>query len=30
VQADLKGGGSINTETVNHQIIFGLAAHFDL
>ena len=30
VQAELNGGGSINTETVNHQIIFGLAAHFDL
>jgi lipid A oxidase len=30
VEAELKGGGSINTETVNHQIIFGLAAHFDL
>jgi len=30
VQADLTGGGSINTETVNHQIIFGLAAHFDI
>lgn len=30
VQANLTGGGSINTETVNHQIIFGLATHFDL
>jgi lipid A oxidase len=30
VEAELKGGGSINTETVNHQIIFGLAGHFDL
>lgn len=30
VEAELKGGGSINTETVNHQIIFGVAAHFDL
>jgi lipid A oxidase len=30
VQAELKGGGSINTETVNHQLIFGLAAHFDI
>jgi len=27
---DLKGGGTINTETVNHQLIFGLAAHFDI
>ncbi|ESS71900.1 hypothetical protein MGMO_85c00250 [Methyloglobulus morosus KoM1] len=30
VEDDLKGGGTINTETVNHQLIFGLAAHFDL
>ncbi len=30
VQADLTGGGTINTETVNHQIIFGLSANFDL
>ena len=30
VEADLKGGGTINTETVNHQLIFGIAAHFDL
>jgi lipid A oxidase len=30
VQADLTGGGAINTETVNHQLIFGLAAHFVL
>ena len=30
VQADLTDSGAINTETVNHQIIFGLAAHFDL
>lgn len=30
VEAELKGGGSINTETVNHQIAFGIAAHFDL
>jgi len=30
VEDELKGGGTINTETVNHQIIFGLAAHFDL
>lgn len=28
VEDDLKGGGTINTETVNHQLIFGLAAHF--
>ncbi|MFA5983022.1 MAG: hypothetical protein WC782_03310 [Methylococcaceae bacterium] len=25
---DLKGGGTISKETVNHQLIFGLAAHF--
>jgi lipid A oxidase len=30
VEDDLKGGGTINTETVNHQLIFGVAAHFDL
>jgi len=30
VEDDLKGGGTISTETVNHQLIFGLAAHFDL
>jgi hypothetical protein len=30
VEAELNNGGTINTETVNHQIIFGLAAHFDL
>lgn len=30
VEAELTGGGSINTESVNHQLIFGLAAHFDL
>lgn len=30
VEDQLKGGGTINTETVNHQLIFGLAAHFDL
>jgi lipid A oxidase len=30
VEDELKGGGSINTETVNHQLIFGVAAHFDL
>jgi lipid A oxidase len=28
VEDDLTGGGTINTETVNHQLIFGLAAHF--
>jgi lipid A oxidase len=30
VEANLKGGGTINTETVNHQLILGLAAHFDI
>lgn len=30
VHADLTGGGSISTQTVNHQLVFGLAAHFDL
>jgi lipid A oxidase len=30
VEDELKGGGTVNTETVNHQLIFGLAAHFDL
>jgi lipid A oxidase len=30
VEDQLKGGGTINTETVNHQLIFGLAAHFDI
>ncbi len=28
VEDSLKGGGTISTETVNHQLIFGLAAHF--
>ncbi|WP_019864514.1 outer membrane beta-barrel protein [Methylovulum miyakonense] len=28
VEDDLTGGGTISTETVNHQLIFGLAAHF--
>ncbi len=30
VEAELTDGGTITTETVNHQIIFGLAAHFDI
>lgn len=30
VRADLNGGGSIDAETVNHQLIFGLAANFKL
>ena len=30
VEDELKGGGVINTETVNHQLIFGVAAHFDM
>jgi lipid A oxidase len=30
VEDDLRGGGTISTETVNHQLIFGLAAHFDI
>ena len=30
VTANLAGGGTINTETVNHQLILGLAAHFDI
>jgi lipid A oxidase len=30
VEDDLQGGGMISTETVNHQLIFGLATHFDL
>ncbi len=30
VEDDLKGGGVITTETVNHQLIFGLSAHFDI
>lgn len=30
VAANLTGGGTINTETVNHQLILGLAAHFDI
>lgn len=29
VSDDLKGGGTIDTETVNHQIMFGLTAHFE-
>ena len=29
VEANLKGGGTINTENVNHQLIVGLSAHFD-
>jgi lipid A oxidase len=29
VEDDLTGGGILSTETVNHQLIFGLAAHFD-
>lgn len=28
VEDNLTGGGTISTETVNHQLIFGLAAHF--
>ncbi|MDD5273664.1 MAG: hypothetical protein PHU14_13205, partial [Methylovulum sp.] len=28
VEDDLTGGGTISTETVNHQLIFGLTAHF--
>ena len=28
VEDDLTGGGTISTETVNHQLIFGLALHF--
>lgn len=30
VEDDLVGGGTIDTETVNHQFIFGLSARFDL
>ena len=30
VQDNLAGGGVINTETVNHQLIFGLSGHFDI
>ncbi len=30
VEDELRGGGTISTETVNHQLIFGLATHFDL
>jgi lipid A oxidase len=30
VDDDLIGGGTITTETVNHQFIFGLSARFDL
>ncbi|MFZ2727454.1 MAG: hypothetical protein WAX77_14460 [Methylococcaceae bacterium] len=30
VEDDLIGGGTIDTETVNHQFIFGLSARFDL
>ncbi|CAL1241618.1 outer membrane beta-barrel protein [Candidatus Methylocalor cossyra] len=29
VDAELKGGGTISTETVTHQFVFGVAAHFD-
>jgi len=28
VEDSLNGGGTLSTETVNHQLIFGLAAHF--
>ncbi|KJV07461.1 hypothetical protein VZ94_04615 [Methylocucumis oryzae] len=30
VEDDLIGGGTISTDTVNHQLIFGLAVHFDM
>lgn len=30
VEDNLRAGGIINTETVNHQFIFGLSARFDL
>lgn len=30
VDDDLKGGGILSTETVNHQLNFGLAVNFDL
>ena len=30
VEDNLKGGGVISTETVNHQLIFGLSSHFDI
>lgn len=29
VDADLKGGGEVNAESVNHQFIFGLTARFN-
>ena len=30
VRADLNGGGFIDAETVNHQLIYGLAVNFKL
>ncbi|MFA7403026.1 MAG: hypothetical protein WC007_03465 [Pelobacteraceae bacterium] len=30
VRAELNGGGSIDAATVNHQLVFGLAANFNL
>lgn len=30
VEDSLTGGGTLSTQTVNHQLIFGVTAHFDM